>query len=76
MAGEPSHVKQLSLNHECKIGLKRSVCYVTFSPDTHQWPCEVEWGWGYHLLRGRWGGGYHLRGGGGGGYSFQEYQIK
>jgi hypothetical protein len=22
MAGEPSHVKQLSLNHVCKIGLK------------------------------------------------------
>jgi hypothetical protein len=23
MAGEPSHVKQLSLNHVCKIGLTR-----------------------------------------------------
>jgi hypothetical protein len=24
MAGEPSHVKQLSLNHVCKIGLRVS----------------------------------------------------
>jgi hypothetical protein len=29
MVGEPSHVKQLSLNRMCKIGLKKH-CAVTF----------------------------------------------
>ncbi len=29
MAEEPSHVKQLSLNHVCKIGLKPNQAYVS-----------------------------------------------
>ncbi len=31
MVGEPSHVKQLSLNHVCKIGLKGTTTQKAYS---------------------------------------------
>jgi hypothetical protein len=37
MVGEPSHVKQLSLNQVCKIGLKRQDFFLSIFRTMHQW---------------------------------------
>jgi hypothetical protein len=35
MVGQPSHVKQLSLNHVCKIGLKNSTEFYFHENELH-----------------------------------------